>query len=45
MTRLRADTGHLGSEKAGFPVPERNGRGVQKREGIEATWVGKFSDR
>lgn len=45
MTRLRADTGHLGSEKEGFPVPERNGRGVQKREGIEAPWVGKSSDR
>lgn len=37
MTRLKADTGHLGSEKAVFPVPERNGRGVQKREGIEAS--------
>lgn len=44
LTRLRADSGHLGSKKACPPGTEKDGRVVQKREGIEAARVGKASD-
>lgn len=44
MIRLRADTGHLGSEKAGLPGPQMGGLDVQKREGLEDGWAGRPSD-